>query len=482
MKRQISRNLLISKQQLKGTLKFPQLPDAYPTPIMITDTQGNIYYVNPAWEQLTGYTYNEVKGGNPRMVSSGKTPPKIYDLLWKNLQEGNSFTTEDMINKTKNGAEYRIHSTFFPIKKNGENLFFVQLIDDITERKKLETQLKESEKLYKDLVNNASDGILLLDLSAVIVDANRAICSMLGYSRAELIGEKIQKISDAKDSSKTTFLIRELRAGKSVLTECKFIHKNGTKIYVELNSKIIHENKIEAIVRNVTQKKILDKQKDSFLGIVAHELKTPITTIKASAQLMNMKLKKTNTKELFGLTKMIDEQSSRLTGLVNDLLNIEKIESGKFPILKKEHDINKTINKIIVSFQNTFRFNISTDGKLPKRIIYDENRISQVIINLLTNAIKYSPTSDKIIIHLQQEKRCARIGIQDFGFGINKADRQKIFQLFYRTKDKEESKIPGFGLGLYIANEIIKKHKGKIWVRSSKGKGSTFYFTLPFAV
>jgi signal transduction histidine kinase len=116
---------------------------------------------------------------------------------------------------------------------------------------------------------------------------------------------------------------------------------------------------------------------------------------------------------------------------------------------------------------------------LDLQLEYDEHRISQVLSNLLTNAIKYSPDGKNVVISTKNDKKEVVVSIQDFGFGIDKEDQQKIFQLFYRTKDKEESKISGFGLGLFISSEIIKKHKGRLWVESEKGKGSIFHFALP---
>jgi len=356
----IAKNLTssLSDPSVKVGIQFPQLPDASPDPMLITDTKGNIYYVNPAWEKLTGYAFDEVKGKNPKLLNSGKTPKKIYKKLWEALSKGKSISKEEIIDKRKDGTEYQIHSTFFPIRKNNKNLFYVQALYDITKQK------------------------------------------------------------------------------------------------------------------------VLERQKDSFIGIASHELKTPITTLSAYTQILEKRLQ--NDPQNVYFLNNIKVQTNRLVNLIDDLLNVSRIDSGKLELHVKEFDLNTLINKIIVDFQyTTDTHEIVKDGDVQLNVICDENRIEQVLVNLLTNAIKYSPTANKVIIHPFLSKRHAIVAVQDFGLGITKKDQPHIFERFYRTQDKEEGKVSGFGLGLYIANEIIKKHKGKIWVESEKGKGSTFFMSLP---
>jgi len=135
---------------------------------------------------------------------------------------------------------------------------------------------------------------------------------------------------------------------------------------------------------------------------------------------------------------------------------------------------------VINDFQSSVKTHqIIKEGKIKEQVFADQSRIEQVLVNLLTNAIKYSPGENKVNVRIDADKNNAVVSIQDFGFGITKKDQAKLFERFYRTSDKKEMKIAGFGLGLYIAAEIVKNHSGKIWVESTKNKGSTFYFTLP---
>jgi PAS domain S-box-containing protein len=475
-------DVTISDQLLKENIQFPQLPDAFPDPILITNTKGIIFYVNPAWQKLTGYRSDEVVGKNPKFLSSGKTPKEIYVKLWKNLSHGKKYITEDVIDIKKNGTEYQVRSVFFPIRKREENLFYVQVITDITDRKLLEKELQDSEHKYRDLMEKAAEGIILFSPDGKVIEVNRKICRMLGYTKKELSRMHQYDLTDPEDLAKHPPHNQEILAGKTIRNERLLIKKGGTKLPVELTAKLLPSKVIQIMYRDISRRKELEKQKDTFIGVAAHELKTPITSIKAYAQILMRKQEIANQQDLKMLTTQINYQVIRLTELVEDLLHVNKLQSGRFEIYKKKVNLDAKLQEVVNSIQTvTKTHEITFKGKLNSEVNCDENRIGQVVINLLTNAIKYSPDAKKVIVHIKTDKKHAVIGVQDFGLGIDKNDQDKIFELFYRIHDHEVNKISGFGLGLYICSEIIKKHKGKIWVESKIGKGSTFYFSLPLA-
>jgi signal transduction histidine kinase len=147
---------------------------------------------------------------------------------------------------------------------------------------------------------------------------------------------------------------------------------------------------------------------------------------------------------------------------------------------KKSFNLNELVNKIITDFKFTVETHeIIKDGEINELVYGDESRIEQVLTNLITNASKYSPKAKKIRLTLLTDKRNAIVQVQDYGFGIAKNDQARIFERYYRTSDKEKNSVSGFGLGLYISSEIIKRHHGTIKVESTIGKGSTFIFTIP---
>lgn len=224
----------------------------------------------------------------------------------------------------------------------------------------------------------------------------------------------------------------------------------------------------------------LDKQKDKFLGMASHELKTPITSIKAFSQVLYRKIDKNEHKEYASLLENINTQTDKVTKLINDLLNVSNIEEGKLVLKKELFDIDELVSKTISDIQyTTDTHQIVKEGNVTNPVYGDADRIAQVLSNLLTNAIKYSPKATKIVVRLSETDGYAKISVKDFGPGIAKEDQERIFDRFYRSKYHEERNIAGFGLGLYISAEIIKRNNGKIIVESRLGKGSIFSFTIP---
>jgi signal transduction histidine kinase len=169
-----------------------------------------------------------------------------------------------------------------------------------------------------------------------------------------------------------------------------------------------------------------------------------------------------------------------MSHLVNDLLDLSKIQAGKLTIRKKKFSIDPVIREIVSNIQNMTKTHIIViKGQTKKKVYADKEKISQVLTNLLNNAIKYSPKSDKIILTIQTTKQHIIIDVQDFGIGIAKKDQIRIFEHLFRV---HEQTYPGFGVGLYISNEIIKRHQGKLWLKSVKGQGSIFSFSLPIFI
>lgn len=247
-----------------------------------------------------------------------------------------------------------------------------------------------------------------------------------------------------------------------------------------LNERVLHAT--SELQESHEKLKTLDKQKDAFLGMASHELKTPITSIKAFTQVLLKRAEKENLTKYAYILKNVNTQTDRITQLINDLLNVSHIESGKLVLKKTTFDLDNLVTKMIADIQvTTDTHEIIKKNNIPIPIYGDANRIEQVIANLLTNAIKYSHSANKIIVSIEKNAKEVTVHVQDFGQGIPVADQKKIFERFYRTREHEEKNISGFGLGLFISSEIIRRHKGKIWVTSTKGKGSIFSFTLPIS-
>jgi signal transduction histidine kinase len=219
--------------------------------------------------------------------------------------------------------------------------------------------------------------------------------------------------------------------------------------------------------------------KDEFIGFAGHELKNPLTSVKAYTELIKKNAIKKNDIVALDYSTKIDSYVNKLVELVNDLLDITKIEAGRLTFNDSTFLFNELV-KDIVSEQTrlTRTHRIILKGTTQKTIVADKYRIGQVIINLITNAIKYSPSANKVLITISQTSDGVLLRIKDFGIGIPKEFHQKIFSRFFRLGNKKNS-AEGLGIGLYISSQIVKHYNGKLWVTSRGKSGSTFHLFLP---
>jgi signal transduction histidine kinase len=235
-----------------------------------------------------------------------------------------------------------------------------------------------------------------------------------------------------------------------------------------------------ALVLDISDQKELERRKDEFISMASHELKTPVTSLKGFTNLFQRRLaKQADEKTLHYLARM-DAQLNKLTKLITDLLDVSKILTGKVIYREEPFDLDTLIKETIENLQAaTPGHRLRLNGTAEAQIYGDRDRIGQVLINLITNAIKYSPHADTVVIHVARDSQNAQVSVQDFGIGISKEHQQKIFERFYQVTDPEEKTYPGLGIGLYLSYEIIRRHEGTMWVESNKGEGSTFHFSLP---
>lgn len=225
-----------------------------------------------------------------------------------------------------------------------------------------------------------------------------------------------------------------------------------------------------------------DELKNNFIKIANHELKTPVTTIKGYVQLLKKMRGDSDDQFLVNSLNTIENQINKLNQLMGELLDISRIESGKLPLHKADFSLLKLVTETIEDIkaaEQSHQINFELSDAKDIEVFADKDRITQVLNNLLTNAIKYSPNSKHVNAQLFVEDNCAVVSVEDFGIGMDEPELNKIFERFYRVSGEDEVTFPGFGIGLFIVKDIIERHEGKIWVESEKQKGSKFYFSLP---
>ena len=335
-------------------------------------------------------------------------------------------------------------------------------------------------------------GVIITDNKGKVVQSNKQLENILGIKIPQgFIMGKDEPILQSIENNLPAIpahspLSQALKSNKSIIgSEFEFQRKDGKKVTVQVNASVIKNKKKKAIaaasiITDITEQKELERQKDDFLSMASHELKTPITSLKMFIDLQRQQLKEKNSQKANYFNERIQDQANRLKELTNDLLDVSRIQTNKLRFNKEEFDMASIIHDTVEGLQGTTKkHEIIVKGTDREKVFGDRYRIYQVLVNLISNAIKYSPAGKKIFVQSEKDKNYVIVSVQDFGIGVSKMQQEKIFERLYQVTDPQEKTFPGLGLGLYISKEIIERHKGKIWVESIKGKGSTFYFSLP---
>jgi PAS domain S-box-containing protein len=457
--------------------------------VLSKDLNGIVKSWNTAAERIYGYSSKEIVGKSILTIfPKGKEPELQYIL--KKIKKGERIEhlTTERVRKDKKVIV--ISATVSPLKDiTGRTVGASVIARDITEQKKAD----EARFKLAAIIDSSNDAIISKDLNGVITSWNKGAEKMYGYKEAEVLGKKISILIPAENREELPHILKRLKEDKSITPyETTRIRKDGKIINVSLTvspikdhvgnviggSKIAHEITEHL---ELQRQKELNQQKNDFISMASHELKTPLTTLKAYIQISQKEGEKIGSEVLEKALPKADKQINKLTKLVNELLILSRLEEGNTLLQKEQFDLDELVGEIIDDCKNySDKHTFIVEGAIGKKIFADKAKIEQVIINLISNAVKYSSNTERIIIRLAKDKKNAIVSVQDFGIGISKEFHGKVFSKFYQGTNKEEKTYPGMGIGLYVSSEIIKSHEGEIWVESVKGKGSTFTFSIPF--
>jgi len=354
------------------------------------------------------------------------------------------------------------------------------------ERQKLIKLVSDSEELLRNITSAVPTGLWMADSDGSVTYINQTWIEWTGQPYEAHLGRGWINVMVKEDRRHIASSLLQAARSKTVFeVEFRFLHVDG-KIHWAVASGSPQYNEdggftgyIGALV-DITDLKHLQQQKDDFIGIASHELKTPVTSIKAYTQVLERMMLKNGHGKDAELIRKLDSQVNRLTKLIEDLLDVTKLNSGKLQFNDRNFDFNDLVRELLEDLQRTTESHILISELAPTVTVFgDRERIGQVLTNLITNAIKYSPKSNQIIVRSTIVGNEIQLSVKDFGIGIPKANLGRVFEQFYRVSGDMQHTFPGLGLGLYITAEIIKREHGRIWVTSQEGKGSTFCFSLP---
>ncbi|MDD5503024.1 MAG: PAS domain-containing sensor histidine kinase, partial [Candidatus Thermoplasmatota archaeon] len=479
-------------------IRYRRLFEAAKDGILILDWEtGQITDVNPFIVEMLGYSHEELLGkklweiGIFKDVAANKT-------AFEELKNKGRIRYEDLPLETKDGR--RIEVEFVSNVYGVDHTKVVQCnIRDITDRKKVESALRESEEKYRNLVERASDGILIIQ-DGVIIYANPSLAEMWGSSTGEIVGSRFTQYAHPDELPKLAEMYKRRMAGEEVpqIYETALRRKDGSNIYVELNGglttyagkpadmviirDISDRKKIQDAEAQLIALKQLAEMENRFMVVATHELRTPLVSMKGYTDIILSGKAGDVPPKIKEMLSIADRNVNRLIRMTTNIMDVQRIKSGKLQVENAPVDISSVLKDCLNEIRPVVDdMEQSIEVEIPSRplmISGDFSRLSQVIMNILSNASKFTPKKGKIRIKAEEEENFVRVSVKDTGIGIRKKDIERVFEIFADIEKPDYFK--GTGLGLSVSKGIVEAHGGTIDAYSDgEGKGSTFTVVLP---
>ena len=480
--------------------------------IIRLNKEGIIENWNKGAEKIKGYKSAEIIGKHfsvfyPEERREKSLPAKLIEQA---TQEGKAIDEGWRIKK--DGSKFWGYTVITSLhNEKNEVIGFVKVTRDLTENKIAEDSLRSYAKQLED--KNTELGIsneqlrqarkaLAEDRTRVLIEtmphivattkadgsltySNQHLMNYTGYSFDEIKQGKWAEAIFPPDLKKILVAWkRSLSTRNTFQSEFRFKRLDGQYFWHLVIAKPIMDEDNSVFMwiltfTNIHDQKMMDEKKDEFIGIASHELKTPLTSVKAYTQLLHSLLKNEKNEEALFYIKKANLFIDKLNSLISELLDITKMQHGKLSLTISEFNFGELLKETVDFMQaSSPKHTIYVKGNADVVIKADKERIQQVLVNFINNAIKYSPEADKVEITVSTDENNLTVGVRDFGIGIPAIDINKVFERFYRVQDNA-TKFQGLGIGLFISSEIIKRHHGEIRAESELNKGSVFYFSLP---
>ena len=498
--RDISKN----KQNENELKKLYTAVEQGPSVVVITDLKARIEYVNRKFQEVTGYTFEDVRGKNPRILNSGDNPKSMYREMWHNIKRGKEWVGE-FINRKKNGETYWEEANISPVIDNaGKIVNYVKVAQDITERKKAEERLRENRNLLTTIINNLPGYLIVVDKERRIIIANNNWLNAAknAYPEHNLnYGRYCYEVFAGRETPcLNCHLNKKFKDGmlqKNISEKDNILEKVTGKALEKLISPIICDDgsflgyveyafDITALREAKIKAQESSKAKSDFLANMSHEIRTPLNgVIGFTNMLKKTVLNKAQAKFLDNISKSADS----LLEIINDILDFSKIESGKLELNEEWVDLIELLKSSLDIIEyNAMKKDIQllfeSDEDIPKYVMIDSMRLRQIITNLLSNAVKFTEEGEiKLSVRLMDDigkKDTVKIdfSVQDTGIGISEDVQEKIFESFSQADPSTTKRFGGTGLGLNISNKLLEMMGSRLELYSKPGEGSVFSFTL----
>lgn len=471
---------------LQSELRLRGIINTAPDGIITIDERGIIEMFNPAAEHIFGFTSQEVVGNNVTMLMPSPYRDEHDGYMARYLSTGQSRIIgigREVQGRRKDGTIFPLYLSVGEIRL-GDRLMFTGILQDITQRKRAEQTLST-------VLDTVGEGIVTADHTGTIVMVNREAQRIWGYEQEQLVGQSLQMLMPQEyRAAHRAGMERYLQTGEVHVLgrriELEGLKKDGSTFPLETQiteTRIGEELLFTAAVRDISRRREFDRMRENFVSTVSHELRTPLASIMGWADTLLEGRPGPLTDRQQHALQVIGKSSERLGKLIEEILTVSRIQRGTLQLKKEPFAPSQAVQNVqdmVASLISAKSIALEVHNEWPPDELLDgdQDRLEQAIINLISNAIKFTPEGGRVYIHSRRDEEGWYFKVADTGIGIPEADRSRLFERFFRAGNASEEQFQGTGLGLYVCKAIIEGHGGQIGLESELGVGTTVWFTI----
>lgn len=452
--------------------------------IIIMDEHGRILHINDAFKNAFGFNEEDLIGRHIRILFTEQDRQALRPEMELSLVKKQGFSSDQNYTMHKNGQSIWVSGESVWVESKEHGNCIVKVIQNIHSQKLQEKFLKETNEFSHTIFESIEDALLVVNMDMIILKANAALYRMFGLQASTLEGTHLPALDEQLNMGlRMNDKLKKLEYDGSFSDELQWSIPGGNHRTLRLNGRFLaqdaeQEKRILLLFHDISQQKQSEQQREDLINFVSHELRNPMANLALVLELLPEAVTSNNIPETEDYLEKAKVNLRRLKQVIGELHDVTRAGTGNLTVQKASFNLQGVIREAIDTVRMLHpSHQVIAPQEADVTVQADRFRLVQVLNNYLTNAIKYSPGADKVVMNVSRDNGFLVVSVKDFGPGIPADQLPHVFNKYYRGQSTV--KIDGIGLGLYVCKEIIYAHGGQVWAVSEEGRGSTFFFSLP---